>query len=250
MRLQMNVANWITVVRIVGIPIYLIFLYIGGGQPWSNVVATIVFALIAITDFLDGYIARKYNMITDLGKILDPIADKILVTAAMIALIDLDRLAFWLVVLMLARDFAMEALRNVASSKGIIIAAGIWGKVKTTFQMVAIGMLTYHNNWFDGTSFTINWHIVGTVLMYVSLVLSIYSAYIYFKDYIKNNEDEVKTFLENADIKIINTSESKNNETANEANNEVTVEENSSSSNNAENQESINSDNTNNSNKD
>lgn len=203
MRIEMNIANWITVFRILGIPVYLIFLYIGGGQAWSNVIATIIFILVAGTDFLDGYIARKYNMITDLGKILDPIADKILVTASMIALVDLDRLAFWIVVLMLARDFAMEALRNVASSKGVIIAAGIWGKIKTALQMVAIGMLTYHYSWFDEKSFELNWHIIGTVIMYVALVLSLYSAYVYFRDYIKSNQDEVKTFLENAEIKFV-----------------------------------------------
>lgn len=120
-------------------------------------------------------------MVTDLGKILDPIADKILVAAALIALIDLDRLYWWIAVLMLARDFAMEALRNFAASKGVIIAAGIWGKLKTTFQMVAIGMLSFKITWLG-----INWFLMGTILMYAALVLSIYSAFVYYRDYFKN----------------------------------------------------------------
>ena len=183
MKLQLNIANQLTIVRIVAIPLYLLVLYIN--KDWSNVAATIIFILAGVSDFLDGYIARKYNMITDLGKILDPIADKILVAAALIALIDLDRLYWWIAVIMLARDFTMEALRNLAASKGIIIAAGIWGKLKTTFQMVAIGMISFKNVWLG-----INWYILGQVLMYIALVLSIYSAFVYFRDYFKNNELE------------------------------------------------------------
>lgn len=183
MKLQLNIANQLTIVRIVAIPLYLIVLYIN--KDWSNVAATIIFILAGVSDFLDGYIARKYNMITDLGKILDPIADKILVSAALIALIDLDRLYWWIAVIMLARDFTMEALRNLAASKGIIIAAGIWGKLKTTFQMVAIGMISFKNVWLG-----INWYILGQVLMYIALVLSIYSAFVYFRDYFKNHELE------------------------------------------------------------
>lgn len=183
MKLQLNIANQLTIIRIVAIPLYLLVLYIN--KDWSNVAATIIFILAGVSDFLDGYIARKYNMITDLGKILDPIADKILVAAALIALIDLDRLYWWIAVIMLARDFTMEALRNLAASKGIIIAAGIWGKLKTTFQMVAIGMISFKNVWLG-----INWYILGQVLMYIALVLSIYSAFVYFRDYFKNHELE------------------------------------------------------------
>ena len=183
MKLELNIANQLTIVRIVAIPLYLVVLYFN--KEWSNVVATIIFILAGVSDFLDGYIARKYNMITDLGKILDPIADKILVAAALIALIDLDRLYWWIAVIMLARDFTMEALRNLAASKGIIIAAGIWGKLKTTFQMVAIGMISFKNVWLG-----INWYILGHILMYIALVLSIYSAYVYFRDYFKSQKME------------------------------------------------------------
>lgn len=191
MKLELNIANQLTIVRIVAIPLYLLVLYIN--KDWSNVAATIIFIFAGVSDFLDGYIARKYNMITDLGKILDPIADKILVAAALIALIDLDRLYWWIAVIMLARDFTMEALRNLAASKGIIIAAGIWGKLKTTFQMVAIGMISFQNIWLG-----INWYILGQVLMYIALFLSIYSAVIYFRDYFKNesnnNENNMESF--------------------------------------------------------
>ena len=191
MKLELNIANQLTIVRIVAIPLYLLVLYIN--KDWSNVAATIIFIFAGVSDFLDGYIARKYNMITDLGKILDPIADKILVAAALIALIDLDRLYWWIAVIMLARDFTMEALRNLAASKGIIIAAGIWGKLKTTFQMVAIGMISFQNIWLG-----INWYILGQVLMYIALFLSISSAVIYFRDYFKNessnNENNMESF--------------------------------------------------------
>lgn len=183
MKLELNIANQLTIVRIVAIPLYLLVLYIN--KEWSNVAATIIFIFAGVSDFLDGYIARKYNMITDLGKILDPIADKILVAAALIALIDLDRLFWWIAVIMLARDFTMEALRNLAASKGIIIAAGIWGKLKTTFQMVAIGMISFKNVWLG-----INWYILGQILMYIALVLSIYSAFVYFRDYFKSQKLE------------------------------------------------------------
>lgn len=178
MKLQFNVANQLTIVRIVAIPLYLLVLYIN--RDWSNVLATIIFIIAGLSDFLDGYIARKYNMVTDLGKILDPIADKILVAAALIALIDLDRLFWWVAVIMLARDFTMEALRNLAASKGVIIAAGIWGKLKTTFQMVAIGMITFKITWLG-----INWNILGQICMYIALALSLYSAFVYFRDYFK-----------------------------------------------------------------
>lgn len=190
MKLELNIANQLTIVRIVAIPLYLIVLYVN--KEWSNVAATIIFIFAGVSDFLDGYIARKYNMITDLGKILDPIADKILVAAALIALIDLDRLYWWIAVIMLARDFTMEALRNLAASKGIIIAAGIWGKLKTTFQMIAIGMISFKNIWLG-----INWYILGQILMYIALVLSIYSAFVYFRDYFKNesnNENNMESF--------------------------------------------------------
>ncbi len=178
MKLQLNVANQLTIVRIVAIPLYLLVLYIN--RDWSNVLATIIFIIAGLSDYLDGYIARKYSMVTDLGKILDPIADKILVAAALIALIDLDRLFWWVAVIMLARDFTMEALRNLAASKGVIIAAGIWGKLKTTFQMVAIGMITFKITWLG-----INWNILGQVCMYIALALSLYSAFVYFRDYFK-----------------------------------------------------------------
>ncbi len=178
MKLEMNIANQLTIIRVVAIPLYLFVLYIN--KDWSNILATIIFIFAGVSDFFDGYIARKYNMITDFGKILDPIADKILVTAALIALIDLDRLAWWVAVIILARDFAMEALRNLAASKGVIIPASIWGKLKTGFQMFAIGMISFKNVWLG-----LNWYILGHIAMYIGLGLSIYSAFLYYRDYFK-----------------------------------------------------------------
>lgn len=182
MKIELNIANQLTLVRIAAIPLYLVFLYIN--REWSNVTATIIFIIAGVSDFLDGYIARKYNMITDFGKILDPIADKILVAAAMIALVEIGRLEGVLAIIMLARDFAVGALRDLSASKGIIIAAGKWGKIKTAFQMTAMGMLTFYGTWLG-----INWYIIGTILIYVSVVLSLYSGYIYFQKYFTGQYD-------------------------------------------------------------
>lgn len=191
MKIELNIANQLTLVRIIAIPLYLVFLYIN--REWSNVTATIIFIIAGVSDFLDGFIARKYNMVTDFGKILDPIADKILVSASMIALMELDRLAGILVIIMLARDFAVGALRDLSASKGIIIPAGKWGKIKTGFQMTAIGMITFYDKWLY-----INWYYLGTVLIYISVVLSLYSGYIYYRNYfIQQNENSSINNIEN-----------------------------------------------------
>ncbi|MDE7168971.1 MAG: CDP-diacylglycerol--glycerol-3-phosphate 3-phosphatidyltransferase [Mucispirillum sp.] len=181
MKIEMNIANQVTIARIAAIPLFLAALYINSG--WSNAAATIIFTIAGLSDFLDGYIARKYNMITDLGKILDPIADKILVAAAMIALVEIGRLDGWIAILMLARDFTVGALRDLSASKGVIIAAGIWGKLKTAFQMVSLGMIAFYDVWLG-----INWYIVGTVGIYAALFLSLYSGYVYFRDYFAQGE--------------------------------------------------------------
>lgn len=181
MTINMNIANKITLIRLVAIPIFLVFIYIDAS--WSNVVATVIFTIAAVSDFVDGYIARKYDLVTDFGIVADPIADKILVAAALIALVALGRLDGWIAILMLARDFTVGAVRDLSASKGVIIPAGIWGKFKTSFQMVAVGMLT-----FNETFLGIRWDILGTVAIYMALALSLYSGYLYVKEYVAKNK--------------------------------------------------------------
>ncbi len=176
---DLNLPNQITLFRLVCIPVYLMILYID--VTWSNIVACIIFTVAASSDYFDGYLARKYNLVTDFGKIADPIADKILVAASLVALVEMGRIAGVIAIILLGRDFYMGALRDLSSSKGIIIAAGKWGKIKTGTQMVALGMVT-----FKESIFFLNMLTLGTILLYVSIIFSIYSAYIYTVEYQKN----------------------------------------------------------------
>lgn len=181
MQFKMNIANKITLVRLLAIPVFLIFIYIDA--PWSNVIATVVFAVASISDFVDGYVARKYDLVTDFGKVIDPVADKILVASALIALVGLGRLPGWIAILMLARDFTVGAVRDLSASKGNIIPAGIWGKLKTAFQMTGVGMLTFNESFL-----MVKWSVVGTIVIYIALILSIYSGYVYVKEYLSSNK--------------------------------------------------------------
>ncbi|MCX7951786.1 MAG: CDP-diacylglycerol--glycerol-3-phosphate 3-phosphatidyltransferase [Clostridiales bacterium] len=132
----MNLANKITITRIFLVPVFLFFLLVK--VPYGNLIATVIFSLAALTDSLDGYIARSRNQVTKFGKFLDPLADKLIVTAALVALVELRKVPSWLVVIILAREFAITGLRAVAASEGNVIAASNWGKAKTVTQIVAI----------------------------------------------------------------------------------------------------------------
>lgn len=158
---MMNLPNMLTTLRIVMIPLYLIFQMIGSGR--AEVIAAIIFVAASFTDFLDGYLARKNNLVTNYGKIMDPLADKLLVLTALIALAVQNKLAIWVVIIILARELGITSLRAVASSEGIVIAAGPWGKLKTVTQMVAIVLLI------------LGWPF-GTALIYLAVVLTILSA--------------------------------------------------------------------------
>jgi CDP-diacylglycerol--glycerol-3-phosphate 3-phosphatidyltransferase/cardiolipin synthase len=168
--------------RVILIPAFLIFLYFD--RPMTNIIAAVIFTVASLTDFIDGYLARKYNIVTDLGKILDPVADKILVASSLIALMELGRVEGVVVILLLSRDFAVGALRDLSASKGKIIAAGFSGKLKTVFQMIAVGFLIYKNNLIG-----IDIFFIGKILIYLSVVLSIYSGVEYYiKFFAKINE--------------------------------------------------------------
>lgn len=177
----MNLANIITALRIFSVPVILAFLYFD--KSVFNVIACVVYTFFAVTDYVDGYIARKYDMVTDLGKILDPVADKIFVAAMMIALIDLGRLEAFVLIIILTRDFAVGALRNLAASKGIIIAAGSAGKWKTGFQMTGVGFIIYKNSLLGLPIL-----LMGKLMVYISLVFCLYSAWEYFRNYYKTSE--------------------------------------------------------------
>ena len=132
----MNLPNKLTLLRIIMIPVFVVLLYLD--FPFNNLVALAVFILASITDTLDGYIARKYILITDFGKFMDPIADKLLVTAAMLVFVDWHMMPAWVVIVVVAREFIVSALRLVAANNGRVIAAGWSGKVKTASTMVCI----------------------------------------------------------------------------------------------------------------
>lgn len=173
----MNLPNKLTILRAVMIPFFLVFLYIPGG--WSKWVALAIFVAASLTDMLDGKIARKYNLVTNFGKFMDPLADKLLVCSALIALSDLDRIPAWIVIVIIARDFIISGFRLIAAEKGVVIAAGWWGKIKTTVQMIMVGFLIANLKVF---------YIFGQVLIYLALALTIISLI----DYLYHNRDVLK----------------------------------------------------------
>ena len=136
----MNLPNKLTVLRILFVPIF-IWIYIKG----NFYVATGIFILASITDMFDGEIARKKGLVTNFGKIMDPLADKILVISAFVLLVEEKQVASWMLIVILAREFAVSGLRTVAASEGIVIAAGMSGKIKTVLQMIAVPLLMLHN---------------------------------------------------------------------------------------------------------
>ena len=163
----MNIPNQLTILRIILIPVFIVLL-MKGYPYWSAA----VFIAASATDALDGHIARKYNMVTNFGKIMDPLADKLLVTSALICFVELGVVPGWMVIVILAREFIITGLRAVAAGDGIIIAAGKSGKLKTVFQMVAIIVLLLQD--FPFTLFTTI--PVGMILLWVAVILTIYSG--------------------------------------------------------------------------
>ena len=135
----MTTASKITLVRVVLIPVYMVLMLLSaGGAEWLRWAAVAVFIIASVSDFLDGYIARHYNQVSDFGKFLDPLADKLLVTACMMIFVGWGRMPSWLVFIVIAREFAISGLRMVAANNGTVIAAGWSGKIKTVLQMITI----------------------------------------------------------------------------------------------------------------
>ena len=177
----MNLPNKLTIMRVILIPFFVFFLLSPYFPAYGNYIAVAIFIVASLTDMLDGKIARKYNLVTNFGKFMDPLADKLLVCSAMICLIELDRLAAWIVIVIIAREFIISGFRLVASDNVVVIAASYWGKFKTTFQMlmVIVLILDIQMQFFQ---------ILGTVLTYVALILTVVSLI----DYIVKNKDVLK----------------------------------------------------------
>jgi len=170
---MINLPNTITLARISVVP-SLFFLLMSPGPLWSLVLAAL-FVMAAITDFLDGFVARKYNMITTIGKFLDPLADKLIVNSAMILMIPIGRIDAWIVVIIIMRDLIVDGIRSIASSEGIYIDASILGKQKTLAQIIAVTALMIHYPFLG-----LDAHLVGTIILYVAFLLTIYSGVDYF----------------------------------------------------------------------
>jgi len=171
---RLNLPNLLTLARIAAVPVVLVLLL--SDSRVSGVWAAAIFGIAAVTDFVDGWLARKWGVVTILGKFLDPLADKLIVMVALIMLIPLDRVPAWAVFLILAREMIVTGLRSIASSEGIVIDASELGKYKTIYQMVAIPglMLHYDFNWFFGLEwgiFQVNMHNFGIFSSFISLLL-------------------------------------------------------------------------------
>lgn len=183
----MNLPNKLTMLRILLIPIFILFLMKG-----YYYTSGIVFILASLTDMLDGYIAREFDLITNFGKIMDPLADKLLVTSAMICLVELGEIAGWMIIVILAREFIITGLRTVAAGEGIIIAAGTWGKIKTVLQMIALSLILMRNWPF---SYFIDLPI-GNWVLWLAVAATVYSGAEYIirnKAVFKNDKsNEVK----------------------------------------------------------
>lgn len=177
----MNLPNKLTLFRVVLIPFFVLFLLAPYFEEYGNYIAVAIFIVASITDFLDGKIARKYNLVTNFGKFMDPLADKLLVCSALICLIQLELIPAWVVIIIIAREFIISGFRLVASDNGVVIAASYWGKFKTAFQMLTVIVLILN---IPNKVFTI----LGTVLIYVSLALTVISLI----DYIAKNKDVLK----------------------------------------------------------
>ena len=190
----MNLANKLTIFRIILVPIMVIIPFLGiQGElcsiPITYLIIDLIFIIASITDKLDGYIARSRNQVTTFGKFLDPLADKILVLTAMIMLVEMGRLPAWIPVIVLSREFIVSGYRLIAVEKGgKVIAASIWGKLKTVTQMIAIILafvdLNAFGECFTGnlTGFAFGLNLVVTVMMIIQTIATIFSGYEYLKE--------------------------------------------------------------------
>ena len=184
----MNLANKLTLLRVILVPFFAFFILAGDFVPYSYLWAAIIFAVASITDTADGKIARKYNMVTNFGKFLDPLADKLLVVTALICFVELGWASAWVTAIIVAREFVVSGIRLIAagSEKKIVIAASIWGKLKTASTMVAICVIIILHilvGFGTITAETFPVQIISDILMYISCILTTVSGIKYLWDY-------------------------------------------------------------------
>ena len=175
-----NLPNTLTVLRIAVVPVFLIFPWVDHSRGWSQVVAWIFIAA-AVTDVADGWLARRGHGVTSIGKLLDPVADKMLVSTALILLLAAGRIPVWaagMVVVIVGRELAVTGLRSIASSEGHVMVAGGLGKLKAVFQNIAIGAL-----FFPDPTLGLPAHVIGLVMLALATALTLWSGYVYFADY-------------------------------------------------------------------
>lgn len=174
----MNLPNKLTVFRVLLIPFFILFLLVPL-TPYDKWIALAIFILASLTDMLDGKIARKYNLVTDFGKFMDPLADKMLVCSALICLIELGKIPSWMVIVIIAREFIISGFRLVAADNGVVIAASYWGKFKTTFQMIAVCLLIADLE---------PLRVVTRVILWIAVLLTVVSLV----DYLIKNKEVLK----------------------------------------------------------
>ena len=167
----MNTPNKLTVARMIIVPFLVVFLLIGWGGDANRYISLALFVVASVTDWFDGYLARKNNLVTNFGKFMDPLADKLLVCSAMICMIERNRLPAWFVIIIIGREFIISGFRLIAAENGIVIAANYWGKFKTASQMIMIILLILH---FDGIFVTLE-----QLFIWLSLALTIISLITY-----------------------------------------------------------------------
>ena len=167
----MNTPNKLTVARMIIVPFLVVFLLTGWGGDANRYISLALFVVASITDWFDGYLARTHNLVTNFGKFMDPLADKLLVCSAMICMIELNRLPAWFVIIIIAREFIISGFRLIAAENGIVIAANYWGKFKTASQMIMIILLILH---FDGI-----FVVLEQIFIWLSLALTIISLITY-----------------------------------------------------------------------
>lgn len=173
----MNLPNKLTILRVCMIPFFVAALLWQGGENFSmRVAADVIFIVASLTDMLDGKIARKYNLVTNFGKFMDPLADKLLVCSALICLIELGQLPAWVVIIIISREFIISGFRLVASDNGVVIAASYWGKFKTVFQMTAVILMILN---LDSSLY----QTVTSLILWIAVALTVISL----ADYIIKN---------------------------------------------------------------
>lgn len=182
----MNLPNKLTIFRVILIPFFVVFMLVpfNGArcEGFAKWVALVIFVVASLTDLADGKIARKYNLVTNFGKFMDPLADKLLVCSALICLTGIGRLPAWITCIIVAREFVISGLRLIASDNGVVIAASMWGKSKTVFQMIMVIMMIVDFKFWIMP-------ILGQIVMWISVVLTIVSLV----DYLVKNIDVLKT---------------------------------------------------------